>query len=63
VVVYYDDILVYSKTELDHIQHLKQVFSTLRDQKLYGKLEKCEFFVPRVVFLGYVVSCDRYLGG
>ena len=58
VVVYFDDILVYSKTEPDHIQHLKQVFTTLRSQKLCGKLEKCEFFVQRVIFLGYVISCD-----
>jgi len=58
VVVYFDDILVYSKTEFDHIQHLKQVFTTFRRHKLYGKLEKCEFLVPRVIFLGYVVSCD-----
>jgi len=51
IVVYFDDILVYSKTDQDHIQHLKQVFSTLRDQKLYGKLEKCEFFILRVIFI------------
>jgi len=56
--IYFDDILVYSKTEQEHISYLKQVFSTLRDQKLYRKLEKCEFFVQRVVFLGYVVFCD-----
>ena len=58
VVVYFDDILVYSKTEADHIQHLQQVFTTLRSQQLYGKLEKCEFLVPKVIFLGYVVSCN-----
>jgi len=58
VVVHFHDILVYSKTESDHIQHLKQVFATLGDKKLYGKLEKCEFFVSRVVFLTYVVFCD-----
>ena len=58
VVAYFDDILVYSKTEFDHIQHLQQVFTTLRSQKLYGKLEKCEFSVPRVIFLSYVVSCE-----
>jgi len=58
VVVYFDDILIYSKTEFDHIQHLKQVFTTFRSQKLYRKLEKCEFLVPRVIFLGYVVFYD-----
>ena len=58
VVVHFDDIHIHSKTKQDHVQHLKQVFFTLREQKLYGKLEKCEFFVLRVVFLGYVVSCD-----
>jgi len=49
---------VYSKTDQGYIQHLKQVFSTLRDQKLYGKLEKCDIFVPRGIFLGYMVSFD-----
>jgi len=50
---------LYSKTEQDHIQHLKQVFSSLRYQKFFGKLDKyCEFFIPRVIFLGYVFSCD-----
>jgi len=43
VVVYFDDILVYSKTGYGHIQHLKQVFTTLRSQKLYGMLQNCEF--------------------
>jgi len=57
IVTYFDGIFVYSKTEQDHIQHLKRVFSTLRGQKLYEKLEKCEFFVPRVIFLGSVISC------
>ena len=56
MVVYFDDILVYSKTEQDHIQHLRQVFVILRDHKLYRKLEKCEFFVPKIVFLGHAVS-------
>ena len=53
VVVYFDDILVYSKTEFDHIQHIKPVFTNLRSQKVYEKLGKCEFLVLRVIFLGY----------
>ncbi|KAI3789955.1 hypothetical protein L2E82_02762 [Cichorium intybus] len=58
VVVYLDDILVYSKSREEHLVHLKQVFETLRAQKLYGKLEKCSFLVEEVKFLGYVVSKD-----
>ena len=58
VVVYLDDILVYSKSVDEHFQHLKQIFETLRAQKLYGKKEKCDFLVESVVFLGYVVSKD-----
>ena len=58
VVVYFDDILVYSKGEEDHLQHLKQVFDVLREKKLYAKLENCDFLTPSIVFLGYVVSKD-----
>ncbi|KAK2356459.1 hypothetical protein QL285_093789 [Trifolium repens] len=58
VVVYLDDILVYSKSIEEHFTHLRQIFETLRAQKLYGKKEKCDFLVESVVFLGYVVSRD-----
>jgi len=58
IVVYLDDILVYSKSVGEHFQHLKQLFETLRAQKLYGKKEKCDFLVESIVFLGYVVSKD-----
>ncbi|XP_074303260.1 uncharacterized protein LOC141637712 [Silene latifolia] len=58
VVVYLEDILIYSKDEESHKRHLRAVFEVLRDQKLYGKLEKCTFMVSSVVFLGYIVGKD-----
>lgn len=58
VVVYFDDILVYSHTESEHCDHLRQVLQVLRDAKLYGNLEKCIFAKDKVIFLGYVVSKD-----
>ena len=56
VVVYFDNILVYSKTFDDHVKHLRVVFETLRDSKLYGKLTKCYLCKESVVFLGYMNS-------
>ncbi|XP_021861565.1 uncharacterized protein [Spinacia oleracea] len=56
VVVYLDDILVYSRNLEAHLEHLRMVCEKLREQKLYGKREKCSFLVEKVLFLGYVVS-------
>ena len=56
VLVFIDDILIYSKNEEEHKQHLKQVFEILREHKLYAKLSKCVFFTSRVEFLGHVIS-------
>ena len=56
VIVFIDDILVYSKTEDDHDEHLRLVLQTLRDHKLYAKLSKCDFWMREVSFLGHVVS-------
>ncbi|XP_040951282.1 uncharacterized protein [Gossypium hirsutum] len=58
VVVFIDDILVYSKSESEHDQHLRTVLQILREKQLYGKLSKCEFWLSEVVFLGHVVSAD-----
>ncbi|KAM0841708.1 hypothetical protein ACQ4PT_058840 [Festuca glaucescens] len=58
VVVYFDDILIYSKSLEDHLNHLRAVFNALRDARLYGNLEKCTFCTNRVAFLGYVVTAQ-----
>ncbi|KAI9200037.1 hypothetical protein LWI28_001796 [Acer negundo] len=56
LVVYFDDILLYSKTENEHLAHLKQVFLTLRAEKLFVNLPKCSFLQSEVLFLGFIVS-------
>src|SRR5262249_43465071 len=58
VIVYLDDILIYSKNLEEHERHVRQVLEILRQNKLYAKLSKCEFFRSRVNFLGHVVSED-----
>jgi hypothetical protein len=56
VVVYFDDILIYSKTLDEHVEHIRCVLAVLREQKLYANLEKCTFCTDKVVFLGFVIS-------
>ena len=56
VIVFIDDILVYSKSEADHEIHLRKVLTILRAQQLYAKFSKCEFWLSEVAFLGHVVS-------
>ncbi|XP_038896650.1 uncharacterized protein LOC120084912 [Benincasa hispida] len=56
VIVFIDDILVYSKTEAEHEEHLRKVLETLRVQKLYAKFSKCKFWLKQVSFLRHVVS-------
>uniref|UniRef100_A0A2N9HS09 Reverse transcriptase domain-containing protein n=1 Tax=Fagus sylvatica TaxID=28930 RepID=A0A2N9HS09_FAGSY len=58
VIVFIDDILVYSKSQEEHEEHLRIVLQILRDRKLFAKLKKCEFWMDRVVFLGHVISRD-----
>jgi hypothetical protein len=55
-VVFIDDILIYSKTLEEHNEHLRKVLERLRSEKLYAKLEKCEFWLDSVSFLGHVIS-------
>ena len=56
VVVFIDDILVYSKNEEEHKEHLRLVLRKLREHQLYAKFSKCEFWLKEVGFLGYVIS-------
>ena len=56
VVCYLDDILVFSKNEKDHENHVRLVLEKLRTTRLYAKLEKCIFHQPQVKFLGYSIS-------
>lgn len=56
IVVYFDDIMVFSSSLTEHESHLRQVLYVLRDQRFFGAKQKCEFGVSEVLFLGYVVS-------
>jgi hypothetical protein len=56
VVVFIDDILIYSKSDSDHEEHLRLVLQKLRDNQLYAKYSKCEFWIDEVPFLGHIIS-------
>src|SRR3954468_13811425 len=56
VIVYIDDILIFSKTDAEHCEHIRQVLALLRQHKLYGKISKCEFFKTSVSYLGHIIS-------
>ena len=58
VVIFLDDILIYSNNRQDHIKHVAAVLQTLREHKLYAKASKCEFFKQRVDFLGYTITSE-----
>jgi len=58
VLVFLDDILIFSKTLEEHERHVQQVLDVLREQKLYAKESKCEFFKTEVEFLGHIVGRD-----
>jgi hypothetical protein len=58
VVVFIDDILIYSQSEEEHVDHLKKVLQRLREHQLYAKLSKCEFWIDEVMFLGHIINKD-----
>jgi hypothetical protein len=56
VVVFIDDIHIFSKTKEEHEKHLRMVLEKLRSNQLYAKFSKCEFWLMEVAFLGHVIS-------
>ena len=61
VMVFIDDILIYSKFEEEHDDHLRVILQVLRDHRLYAKFSKCEFWLTEVKFLGHIVSASGVL--
>nr|GEZ02904.1 reverse transcriptase domain-containing protein [Tanacetum cinerariifolium] len=56
VIVFIDDILIFSKNEKEHEEHLKAILRLLKEEKLYAMFSKCEFWIPKVQFLGHVID-------
>nr|GEZ40439.1 putative reverse transcriptase domain-containing protein [Tanacetum cinerariifolium] len=56
VIVFIDDILIYSKDEKEHKEHLKAILELLKEEKLYAKFSKCEFWILKVQFLDHVID-------
>nr|GEY67825.1 hypothetical protein [Tanacetum cinerariifolium] len=57
LIVFIDDILIYSKSKNEHEGHLSQILNLLEKEELYAKFPKCEFWISRVQFLGHVIDC------
>nr|GEX52496.1 putative reverse transcriptase domain-containing protein [Tanacetum cinerariifolium] len=57
VIVFIDDILIYSKSKKEHEGHLRQILNLLKKEELYAKFSKCEFWISRVQFLDHVIDC------
>nr|GEZ69758.1 putative reverse transcriptase domain-containing protein [Tanacetum cinerariifolium] len=58
LIIFIDDILIYSKSKEEHVVHLKLILDLLKKEKLYGKFFKCEFWLQEVHFLGHVVNSE-----
>nr|GEX86994.1 putative reverse transcriptase domain-containing protein [Tanacetum cinerariifolium] len=62
VIVFIDDILIYSKSKQEHEEHLKFILELLKKEQLYAKFSKCEFWIPKVQFLGHVIDSQALAG-
>jgi hypothetical protein len=58
VLIYIDDILIFSKTKKDHLKHIQLVLEKLREQQLFAKTSKCDFLTDSVEYLGHIVSAE-----
>ncbi|GJR42680.1 putative reverse transcriptase domain-containing protein [Tanacetum coccineum] len=58
IIVFIDDILIYSKNKQEHEEHLKLILELLKKEELYAKFSKCEFWIPKVQFLGHVIDSE-----
>ena len=59
MIVFINDILVYSRNQEEHAEYLRTILQTLRQKQLYAKFNKCEFWLDKLVFLGHMISAER----
>ncbi|GKF39499.1 putative reverse transcriptase domain-containing protein, partial [Tanacetum coccineum] len=60
VIVFIDDIMIYSKNKQEYEEHLKLILELLKKEELYAKFSKCEFWIPKVQFLGHVIDSQGF---
>ena len=58
VIVFIDDILIYSRSEEEHASHLRVVLQTLKERQLFAKFSKCEIWLESIAFLGHIISSE-----
>ena len=58
VLVFFDDIIIYSHTWEEHIQHIEKILHILEEQKFYAKLSKCDFGLKEMLYLGHIIGVD-----